>query len=361
MNWREVEELVAWVEAIDHPSAKVKHNAILPDAETGEARQVDVLIEFREGRVQCLVIGEVRHRTRVAGSQWVEEVWGKMKSVGATGAFMASTSGFSKPALTKAAARGIQTVSIHDGEAVAPSMRVEMMRIGTLARRFDLDLEPVDAYSGAAFDVHPEQRSKWASDLGAYQAGALVGELEQSGTSIGAIAAHAMRSCFGDLPVEARNSEGVHKLATEVVLPRRVRMKAADGSRRRVKAVRARVRVTQEVVEYPLTVFGYGDQDFDRARMVATGRVEQHGLPFHVRLLFPRPSGLIKAGESVSLLVEPLSERARRFYRGHRLVWANSESAGQPSGQSDTSGPVPSDFNIVIDLDPTGESRPLVV
>ena len=84
------------------------------DKETGEEREVDILLKSKFGDYSVLLSIEVIDRSRRAGSGWVEEMSGKHKALPTDKLVLVSRSGFTKPALKKAKARGIETLTIED-------------------------------------------------------------------------------------------------------------------------------------------------------------------------------------------------------------------------------------------------------
>lgn len=334
-EWKEVEQLVSWVESIDHPLATVQHNATLPDLETGEPRQIDVLIEFEHGRLRNRVIGEVRHRNKPGGSQWVEEVCGKMQSVGATGAFMVHTAGFTAPAQKKARKRGIQTVSLLDSDQLHPHLNVNFLTIEHMQRSVGVRLDPLDAYTGEVFDLHDKYIARWNAALSKANqgvepesGGVLPEELRDHDPVIGPLLLRSIDACMALLTPDLAAQEGVFDLVSPVSTPSDVRWKAKDGKRHKVREVRATLTLTQKLVNNTMTLFGYHDDGVPEPRLLATGRFVERGLPFQVHFLLPRPTGVIMADEKITVGVEPLSDRATRLFRGASLELVEVEAVG---------------------------------
>ena len=115
---KKLEELVAWIEGAlrDHETATVTANERLVDRDTGEPRQIDVVVRVKSGHDTWLGIVEVRDRSRPVDSRYIEEVVGKRDSVGAAVAYIVSKEGFYEPAIKKANRHGIRLLTLDEAE-----------------------------------------------------------------------------------------------------------------------------------------------------------------------------------------------------------------------------------------------------
>jgi len=105
---RSLETLVATIEKALHGAGiEVVSPAHLADRETGESREVDVLLRVRVGSTQILVAFECRDRGRVQNVQWIEELVGKKNSLGIGKMVAVSSNGFTAASIKKAKALGI--------------------------------------------------------------------------------------------------------------------------------------------------------------------------------------------------------------------------------------------------------------
>jgi hypothetical protein len=149
--WREFEKLVARIEQAMAPSgAKVKSPDHLPDKVTGQLREVDASIRYRVGTCPILITIECRDRSAIEDAQWIEQLVEKKRSVGAAITVAVSSSGFSKPAMMKAATSGIEIRTLADA---SPDKFVQWLRFQNVA----LDLSEwsladlgLDLYDGPA-------------------------------------------------------------------------------------------------------------------------------------------------------------------------------------------------------------------
>jgi hypothetical protein len=113
--WREFERLVARIEQAMSPSgAEVKSPDRIPDKVTGELREVDASVRYRVGTCPILITIECRDRGGIEDVRWIEQLAEKKRSVGAAMTMAVSSSGFSEPALKKAAATGIEIRTLTD-------------------------------------------------------------------------------------------------------------------------------------------------------------------------------------------------------------------------------------------------------
>jgi len=104
------EQMVARIKAILQPKTNVTWNEKIRDPDTGQLRQIDITI--REG--ESVTIVECRLHKAKQNVKWIEEMIGRRESLHADAAIAVSASGFTKPALKKAAVKGIYTRDIEE-------------------------------------------------------------------------------------------------------------------------------------------------------------------------------------------------------------------------------------------------------
>ena len=108
-EWRQFEKLIARIEAAMAPSGVVVTSPDrIADKVTGELREVDACLRYNLGTCPVLITIECRDRTSVEDVRWIEQLAEKQRSIGASITVAVSSSGFSEPAIKKAAALGIQ-------------------------------------------------------------------------------------------------------------------------------------------------------------------------------------------------------------------------------------------------------------
>ena len=107
-NWQAFEIAVAKFAAAMDPSAVVCHNVLLPDADTGHPRQRDVIIEARICKIfPVTVLVSCKNWQSKLDEGHIDTFVGELLSSRAHKGVIYSYSGFTKPALEKAAAKGI--------------------------------------------------------------------------------------------------------------------------------------------------------------------------------------------------------------------------------------------------------------
>jgi hypothetical protein len=103
VSWQSLEVLVERIHTLLEPTAKVTWNARIRDPDTQQLRQVDVLVE-RDGQLTHI---ECRDYKEPQDVKWVEELIGRRESLRVDSVIAVSRSGFTKPAVIKASAKGI--------------------------------------------------------------------------------------------------------------------------------------------------------------------------------------------------------------------------------------------------------------
>lgn len=104
------ELLIARLESAIAPGLRIESPYYVADAVTGQRREIDVVV-VDAGGAPVLAI-ECRDRKRPADVSWIEQLATKARALGVQKTIAVSGSGFSAPALKKAAAAGIETRSI---------------------------------------------------------------------------------------------------------------------------------------------------------------------------------------------------------------------------------------------------------
>jgi hypothetical protein len=92
----------------------VEESAELVDRDTGRPREVDVVVTFSDGDKTVIVSIEAADYRRPATVQWVEQLISKHDALDTDRLVLVAGAGFSGPALLKAAARGVTTITPED-------------------------------------------------------------------------------------------------------------------------------------------------------------------------------------------------------------------------------------------------------
>lgn len=111
--WRTFEQAVAaFLQSLD-PKAKVRHDAHTPDMDTGRLRQRDVWIDTAfGGHLPITILVSCKRKTAKLSQQDVDAFVGELRSSGANKGVLYAFSGFSNPALEKAAKLGISCCTL---------------------------------------------------------------------------------------------------------------------------------------------------------------------------------------------------------------------------------------------------------
>jgi hypothetical protein len=108
-EWCELELLVEKIEKTLSPEgAIIKSPDFLVDKVTGSKREVDISVRFAIGSSDILIVIECRNRRNAQDVRWIEEIKTKHTDLGASKIIAVSKKGFSKDAIKKAKAHGIE-------------------------------------------------------------------------------------------------------------------------------------------------------------------------------------------------------------------------------------------------------------
>ena len=116
-KWRQFEVAVAsFISALD-PHAKVTHDAMLPDMDTGTPRQRDIWIETKVfDHFPLKILVSCKRYSSKLNQQHIDAFVGELLSSGAQKGVIYSLSGFTEPALKKAQVKGISCCRLYQNE-----------------------------------------------------------------------------------------------------------------------------------------------------------------------------------------------------------------------------------------------------
>ncbi len=113
------QNLIAHIyEQLRPTDAQVTESAMVRDQETGELREVDILIEYMVAGHPMKIGVECRDRSRKESVGWIEELVGKKNALHLNKAIAVSSKGFTGAAERKAKRNGIEVHSLLDAEKV---------------------------------------------------------------------------------------------------------------------------------------------------------------------------------------------------------------------------------------------------
>ena len=90
-----------------------------------------------DGPSKFFGIVEVRDRQTPIGSSYVEEIYGKKRSLLADAAFLVSKSGFTKPAIKKANQLGIRTLTYEEAQKGDWSGWCKIFSVSVIHKKFN--------------------------------------------------------------------------------------------------------------------------------------------------------------------------------------------------------------------------------
>lgn len=126
------QRLITAIHACSVGVKKITESAMLRDMDTGENREVDILIASNEAGYEFLICIEVVEWARKADVPWVEKMIQKHKRLPTNKLVLISKSGFTKPTLRKANAHGVETLELETALDVNWDLATKLMGGGVL-------------------------------------------------------------------------------------------------------------------------------------------------------------------------------------------------------------------------------------
>jgi Restriction endonuclease len=122
------QKLIHLMQHVLASDAEVTESALLEDSQTGSKVEVDVLIQAEIGGTVISVGIECRDRKRRETVEWVREVKGKHEHLPINKSVLVSSSGFTNEAKRKAAALGIDILTIDEAENTEWNIYLESLK-----------------------------------------------------------------------------------------------------------------------------------------------------------------------------------------------------------------------------------------
>ena len=118
---RSLELLVERLERLltDDPSVDIESPKFLPDKQTNQRREHDVVLTYNKSHHELLVAIECKDRSRPVGVPDIEAFSSKCKSTGVNKGIIVSSSGFTKTALSKSSAESIKCLELKEIETAS--------------------------------------------------------------------------------------------------------------------------------------------------------------------------------------------------------------------------------------------------
>jgi len=334
----ELERLVQWIASTIYAGAKVTPNAEVPDVDSGQLREVDILIEQPGGLVPVRIIGEVRDRAGAQGSQWIEQVHGKMRSVRASAAFAVSSSGFSEPAVAKAKALNIQLYSLESAMGARWEHLVRPTKLDIISPAVSLDLALLDHRTQCSFVPDETSVRRWAPH-GEPPFGPLDLREHPLAQDVAAMQARAISDT-----ARARRGRGACQVTSfrHELLSGIARFRDTYGNARRVTNVLVTATVKNVVRAEPLELLVLRDPRADEARaQVFRAEVQVPEGHFRLEMLTEGVGGYFGAGSKVSFRLAAVDAQAADGFTGFEVALFES---GRP--RDDGSTPVTVHFTL---------------
>lgn len=102
---------------VDVTETKVTESVLMTDQRTGEAREIDVLIEAKVSGYSLRIAVECRNYRRKCDSTWIDQLIGKYEDLPVDKVVAVSRRGFTEPAKAKALQHGIVPLSLSEVSA----------------------------------------------------------------------------------------------------------------------------------------------------------------------------------------------------------------------------------------------------
>lgn len=309
----EFEALVQRIQATLHRRSRVTPNAIIADLETGQPREVDVLIELEDGPTCLRVIGEVRDRGRPEDATWVEQVVQKKMSVGAHAAFLVSSSGFTEPAVRKAEKHLVATYSFEDAADLMWRDAVRLQHIQVPQREVGFAFELFERDSGETVVPNTDCMSAL---LGGVELPLKRFDPRIRSSRLLQLGVAADRDLSAKLDSEGRfREDGTYTARVE--LAEGIQVVDDTGKPRAIGSVEVEITQSWREVSQPLVLLLMRSTSGDVVAQVFRGQATIGLAVYEVELVVPGPVGRpLTARDALSGRVTPLSDYAKANWNG---------------------------------------------
>ena len=125
--------MIALIEkALAPQGASVSESVMLTPLIGGEAREVDVLVEFAAGNHSLRIAIECRDHSRKQGVEWIEQLFGKYCGLPVDVVVAVSRNGFTKSAAARAVHQKIRLLSLQDATNSDWVKQIDQYRVALL-------------------------------------------------------------------------------------------------------------------------------------------------------------------------------------------------------------------------------------
>jgi len=310
---RSFERLIARIQKSVHDRAEIGINEKLKDIDTGRFRQIDITIRLSDGPTQFLGIVEVRDRSRPIGVRYVEEIFGKKRSVRADAAFLVSKSGFTKTAITKAKQLAIRALSYEDAQSADWSNWLQCRTFSVLTRKYDKPVVTLFEHGkkNKAIEISPNCLTEIEKDKTAKII------LDENGNPLLSLPEliNKIVNIFGERPFKNIPEDGT-RIKTPLLyngkFEPRIYLKAKDGRIRQIGNVRIEVELYLECKEYPIMLTRYKEAgSINSIAELATTDVNILGKKYRFEILVPKAGEFVPEGATIAFHSIPLANDSK--------------------------------------------------
>lgn len=138
-------------------NTKIERNAKINGRKTQSEREIDVLIEGRQGPFEVKIIIEAKNYQNPVGVEKVESLTSKLDDVGGNLGVMVCPKGFTQPAKNLAQANGIQLFEVYDPELENSKLFIPLRYVEAEIQSFQFSFQH---RAGGPFEF-PQDISRW--------------------------------------------------------------------------------------------------------------------------------------------------------------------------------------------------------
>lgn len=311
------ERLIARIQKCVHERAQIGVDEKLKDIDTGRPRQVDITIRLSDGPTSFLGIVEVRDRSRPIGVRYIEEVFGKQRSVRADAAFLVSKSGFTGTAIAKANQLAIRVLTYEEAQEADWSNWLRCRTFSVLSRKYDKPVvtpfqqgeksRTIDIASDCLAQIEEDKSSKVILDE---DGNPLLSFPELLSKIINAFGERA----YTDIPEDGTRVR--KRLFYNGLFEPSLYLREKDDVLCQIGNVGIEVDLYIEIKEYPIKLARYREVDSKGSiAELAAADVDIHGEKYRFEILAPGAGDFVPAGAAVTFQSIPLSQEGEKKSR----------------------------------------------
>ncbi|MCD4716228.1 MAG: restriction endonuclease [Desulfobacterales bacterium] len=304
------ERLIARIQKSVHDRAEIGVNEKLKDVDTDKLRQIDITIRLSDGPTHFFGIVEVRDRSRPIGVRYVEEIFGKQRSVKADAAFLVSKSGFTKTAITKAKQLAIRTLSYEEAQEADWSSWLQCRTISVLSRKYDKPIIIIfeKGMKNKVIEISTESLEELKKNK------SLKIILDKDGNPLLSLPEliNKIVNIYGEKPFQNIPYDGSRirtKLLFNGKYDQPIFLKDKDGQVRQIGKVGLEAELYFDNEEFPFKLARYKEEGSSSSiAELATADVSILGKKYRFELLAPRAGDFVPEGATITFHSTPLKD-----------------------------------------------------